>query len=187
MTLRVTFGVDPGLSGAVATLLDGEPGPVLDMPVMRTGDKGEVDAVSLAAFVREIRGQHPGASFAAGIERVRAMPDRSGPNVRKMGAQSSFNFGDGFGQVKSVFRVLGVPTDLVEAAVWKRRFALLGQDKDAARLLAITRFPSAAPQLQRKKDCGRADALWVALWCDHRCREGRLREGQPQPNEPDPA
>lgn len=173
MTLRVTFGVDPGLSGAVATLIDGEPGPILDMPVMRTGEKGEVDAFALAAFVRRMRGEHPGATFSAGIERVRAMPDRSGANVRKMGAQSSFNFGDGFGQVKSVFRVLGVPTDLVEAAVWKRRFSLLGQEKDAARLLAITRFPGAAAQLQRKKDGGRADALWVALWHDHMRQQGR--------------
>lgn len=171
--LRVTFGVDPGLSGAIATLVDGEPGPLFDMPVMRTGDKGEVDAFALAGLIRAVRSQHPGATFSAGVERVRAMPDRSGPHVRKMGAQSSFNFGDGFGQVKSVFRVLGLPVDLVEAAVWKRRFALLGQDKDAARLLAITRFPEAAAQLQRKKDCGRADALWIALWHDHMVMQGR--------------
>lgn len=173
MTLRVTFGIDPGLSGAIATMIDGQPGPILDMPVMRTGDKGEVDAFALASFVREMRARHPGATFSAGIERVRAMPDRSGPNPRKMGAQSSFNFGDGFGQVKSVFRVLGIPTDLVEAVVWKRRFALLGQDKDAARLLAITRFPAEASQLQRKKDTGRADALWIALWHDHMLQQGR--------------
>lgn len=173
MTLRVTFGVDPGLGGAIATLLDGEPGPIFDMPVMRTGDRGEVDAFALAGLIRAVRSQHPGAAFSAGIERVRAMPDRSGPNPRKMGAQSSFNFGDGFGQVKSVFRVLGVPTELVEAAVWKRRFALLGQEKDAARVLAITRFPDAASQLQRKKDGGRADALWIALWHDQMVQQGR--------------
>ena len=37
MTMRVTFGVDPGLSGAVAVLLDGEPGPILDMPTFHNG------------------------------------------------------------------------------------------------------------------------------------------------------
>jgi crossover junction endodeoxyribonuclease RuvC len=99
VTLRVTFGADPGLQGAVATLIDGEPGPILDMPTFHNGTADEVDAAKLASFIREVRAGHPGATFSACIERVRAMPDRSNGVVRKMGAQSSFNFGDGFGQL----------------------------------------------------------------------------------------
>lgn len=34
MASRLTFGIDPGLTGAIVTLLDGEPGPMVDMPVM---------------------------------------------------------------------------------------------------------------------------------------------------------
>lgn len=173
MSLRVTFGIDPGLSGAVATLIDGEPGPVLDMPTIPVGEKREVDAVVLARFVREVRGQHPGAAFSACIERVRAMPDRQGKAVRKMGAQSSFNFGDGFGQVKAVFRVLGLPITLVEAMSWKRHMGLLGTEKDAARQMALVRFPDAAHLLQRKKDGGRADALLLALYHENTQIQGR--------------
>lgn len=163
--LRVTFGVDPGLSGAIATLLDGEPGPMLDMPTFHNGTANEVDAVALARFVREVRGTHPGAHVSACIERVRAMPS-TGAKRRTMGAQSSFNFGDGFGAVKTVFRVLGLQPVLVEAQTWKRRMGLTGGEKDDARQLAIARFPCVAEQLKRKKDIGRADALLIALHHD---------------------
>ena len=60
-----------------------------------------------------------------------------------------------------------------EPASWKRRFGLTGQDKDAARLLAIQRFPAAALQLQRKKDNGRADALLIGLWAEHQLAMGQ--------------
>ena len=164
--LRVTFGVDPGLSGAIVTLLDGEPGPMLDMPTFDNGTANEVDAVALAKFIREVRAQHPGAHVSACIEKVRAMPS-TGPNRRTMGAQSSFNFGDGFGQVKCAFRVLGIVPVLAEARSWKSHMGLTGTNKDAARLLAIKRFPGAADKLQRKKDSGRADAILVALWFEN--------------------
>lgn len=171
MTLRLTFGIDPGLSGAVATLVDGEPGPILDMPTFHNGTANEIDARALAEFLRGMREQHPGAFVSACIERVRAMPS-TGPERRTMGAQSSFNFGDGFGQVKAVFRVLGIATVMVEAQSWKRRYCLIGQDKDVGRQLAIRRFPTMAEPLKRKKDNGRADALLIALWHESTSTQG---------------
>ncbi|KRD71425.1 hypothetical protein [Lysobacter sp. Root96] len=168
MTFRLTFGVDPGLTGAIATLLDGEPGPILDMPTFHNGTANEVDALAIAVFIKQLRAEHPGTYVSACIERVRAMPDRAGGNVRKMGAQSSFNFGDGFGQVKAAFRVLGIQPVFVEARSWKSTMGLIGFDKDVARQLAISRFPAAAMDLQRKKDGGRADALLIALWHDRK-------------------
>lgn len=173
MTLRLTFGIDPGLTGCIATLIDFEPGPLLDMPTFHNGTGNEVDAVAIARFIREMRAAHPGSAVHACIERVRAMPNKQGANVRTMGAQSSFNFGDGFGQVKCAFRVLGITPAFVEARTWKRHMGLLKQDKDASRLLAIKRFPSVADQLQRKKDNGRADALLIALWHESMEMEGR--------------
>ena len=173
MTMRVTFGCDPGISGAVAVLLDGEPGPILDMPTFHNGTANEVDAVKLDTFIREVRSGHPGAYFSACIERVRAMPDRSGPMVRKMGAQSSFNFGDGFGQLKATFRILRLQPVLVEANSWKHYYGLRGAEKDASRELAIKRFPSAADRLSRKKDHGRSEAMLIALYHDNTDHAGR--------------
>ncbi len=156
MTLRVTFGIDPGLSGAIVTLLDGEPGPMLDMPTVQVGDWREVDAAALSAWMRTVRAQHPGANFSACVEKVSARPSDGGT--------SAFRFGEGYGQIKAVLSVLGIEYSRAIPAVWKRHMGLIGTDKDAARLLAIKRFPSAEPQLRRKKDSGRADALLIALW-----------------------
>jgi hypothetical protein len=176
MTLRLTFGVDPGLGGAIATLLDGEPGPMLDMPLVRdpAAKSGEVDALALAEFIGGVISAHPGAYISACVEKVRAMPNRQNGDRRTMGAQSMFNFGDGFGQVKAVLRVKRIPMVLVEALTWKRRFHLTGLSKDASRELALVRFASVTHELRRKKDGGRADALWLALWHDSTDNAGKL-------------
>lgn len=164
MTLRITFGIDPGLSGAIATLIDGEPGPMLDMPTRRIDGKGEVDARALATWIREQRAAHPGAYVSACLELVSAAP----MGGRQQGTASMFAFGDGYGQIKAVLDVLGIPYTRVTPAVWKRHFGIAGKSKDAdaGRQLALVRFPSAADQLRRKKDSGRADGLWLALWLD---------------------
>ncbi|MEE7545748.1 hypothetical protein HF319_00650 [Xanthomonas sp. Kuri4-1] len=169
MTLRVTFGIDPGMSGAIATLIDGAAGPILDMPCMQVGNKEEVDARAIAVFVRQVRAAHPGAVFEGTVERVRAMPPKGD---RRPGAQSSMNFGESYAKAKAVLEVMGVPFSLAEPASWKRHFGLIGSDKNASRLLAIRRFPAAAPQLQRKKDADRAEALLMALWHENTQLQG---------------
>lgn len=156
MTLRVTFGIDPGLSGAIAVLLDGEPGPIIDMPTRMVGDWNEVDGQKLAMFLRDVRAGHAGAYVSACLEKVGAMPTD--------GATSAFRFGESSGKAKAVLEALSIPYSRAIPAVWKRSFALIGADKDAGRQLALRRFPSAADQLKRKKDNGRADALLLALW-----------------------
>lgn len=156
MTMRLTFGVDPGLTGAVATLIDGEPGPLLDMPTVEVDGWGEVDARAVVVFIRELRAAHPGAYVSACIEKVGARPGDGGT--------SAFRFGQTAGKLQAILEVLGIPATRVVPAQWKRSFSLLRQDKDAARLLAIARFPSAQKVLSRKKDNGRADALLIALW-----------------------
>lgn len=153
---RITLGIDPGLQGAVASLIDGEAGPMLDMPTMQGGTWNEVDAASLSAWIRLIRAQNPDAIVGACLEKVGARPGDGGT--------SAFRFGEGFGKVKAVLEVAGIPYSLAIPAVWKRRFGLIGTDKDASRQLAITRFPEAHQHLLRKKDHGRADALLLALW-----------------------
>lgn len=172
MTMRLTFGIDPGISGAIATLIDGEPGPILDMPAYTVKDQQEVDALAIARFMREQITANPGAYVSACIERVRAMP--AGKNDdgsrRKQGAQTMFVFGDNYGKAKAVLEVLRIPYMRAEPMSWKRHFGLIGGDgtpaekKDLARILALRRFPSLAEQLKRKKDIGRADAVLIALW-----------------------
>lgn len=162
--LRLTFGIDPGLTGAIVTLLDGVAGPLIDMPTRRVDGWGEIDARALAIFIREQRAAHPGAYVSACVEKVGAMPGDGGT--------SAFRFGETSGGIRFTLDVLGVPYTRAIPAVWKRQFALIGKEKDAARQLAIHRFPEAAHMLTRKKDNGRADALLIALYADQRLASG---------------
>lgn len=165
MTMRLTFGIDPGLSGAIVALADGEPCHIFDIPVVERNGWKEVAADQLSVLIRDVRNQHPGAYFSACLERVGARPGDGGT--------SAFRFGEGFGKVKAVLEVKGIPFVMPVPAQWKRYFGLLGTDKDAARLLAITRFPGAADELKRKKDQGRADALLLALYLENTDHAGR--------------
>lgn len=157
MTNRITLGVDPGQSGAIAILADGEVDGFIDMPVCprRSGGQ-EINASELAARLRGVLQKHPGAYVVAILEAVAAMP--------KQGVSSVFRFGESFGVVKGVLASLGIGYVLVPPQMWKRHLRLTGCDKDAARTLVIQRFPAAAPSMTRKKDVGRADALLMAHW-----------------------
>lgn len=159
MTYRVTIGVDPGLSGALAVLADGDPADIVDMPTRTVGEWREIDAISLTALLRGYRGRYVGADFSACLEKVGARPGDGGTSL--------FRFGEGAGAIRGVLESLGIRYSRAIPAVWKRRFGLLGTEKDAARELAIRRFPSVAHLLQRKKDQGRADALLLALFHEH--------------------
>ena len=155
MTYRVTIGIDPGQTGAIAVLADGAFAGFYDMPtVARPAGGQQVNGAELAAQLREIRAAHPGAHVLAVLERVSAMPGQ--------GVSSMFRFGESFGVVKGVLAAMGWPLHSVSPAAWKRRCGLIGADKDCARTLAIQLFPAAAGGLTRKKDVGRADALLIA-------------------------
>lgn len=156
MTYRLTIGVDPGLSGAVAILADGRFVDVIDMPTAGRGKAGRqtVNSATLAAYLREHVSAHPGATVLAAVEAVGSMPGQ--------GVSSTFRFGESCGAVAGVLAALRIPVVRPAPAVWKRSFALIGSEKDASRGAAIDRFPDAP--LSRKRDHGRAEALLIAAW-----------------------
>lgn len=162
MTLRLILAIDPGQSGAVAALADGEFAGFLDMPTSARKAGGEIiDPQALGAGMRGLVMQHPGAHRIAVIEQVGAMPGQGGTSM--------FRFGQSDGMARGVVGCLNIPLIQVSPMKWKKHFGLVGTkenpiDKDCARTLAIQRFPAAAHLLQRKKDIGRADAALIALW-----------------------
>jgi crossover junction endodeoxyribonuclease RuvC len=159
MTLRLTLGIDPGQTGAIAVIADGKPVALLDMPTVDRKAGGQmIDAKALAAKMRGVLMQHSGAYAYAVFEQVSAGPGQ--------GVSSMFRFGQSDGIVRGVIGSLGIDSIEVHPQVWKRHVMLSGKDKDAARLLAIKLFPAVAGQLARKKDCGRADALLIAYWAE---------------------
>ena len=172
MTFRVTLGCDPGNSGAIAVIADGEPVSFIDIPSKPRKTSGfQVDCPELAARIRGVMQLHSGAHFTAVVEEVNAMPSAGGENGeprRRMGSSTSFKFGQSYGALQGVLGALGVETIDAFPASWKRHHGLHGQkkggQKDDSRLLAIERFPNLALLLARKKDAGRADALLIGLW-----------------------
>lgn len=178
MTFRITFGIDPGQTGAIAVLADGVPVTLLDMPAVPRATGGQkISSAILAALLRGQLQAHQGAHVLAVVEEVHA--------TRQMGSTSAFNFGRSDGQIDGVLGALGIGLILANPVTWKKHFRIhrgkddreqIGQSayKDLSRTLAIQRFPSLAMELSRKKDAGRADALLIALWA-HETEQASLQ------------
>lgn len=155
--MSLTLGIDPGLTGAWA-LLDGS-GAVLgcdDLPVIRSGKLGWIDADALHSQLLELRA---GQELHAVVERAHAMPGN--------GSQAAFSQGATLGSILAALQLLRARIELVTPNQWKRALGL-SSDKalslDRARLL----FPLAS--LDRKRDHGRAEALLLAHWAIQRSR-----------------
>ena len=153
------LGVDPGLSGCVAMLQVTHGGgavDVFDIPTttrtVNKKEKRQIDPYSLAAWL-EI--QRPLIKFAV-IEQVGTMPGQ--------GVTSAFNFGFTTGCIHGIIAACGIEIRTVPPQVWKRKYGLLGQNKDASRGEASRRFPQFTHLWQLKKHDGRAEAALLALY-----------------------
>lgn len=154
---RITLGVDPGISGAIVVLADGEPVQFIDMPTYERANGGnEVDPFQLSAVLRGLMPLHRGAFFSACLEVIATRPT----NSRGLDQRA----GEGYGIVKGVLGSLGIRWCEVRPQVWKKYYGLIGTEKDVARQYCVERFTTVASCMQRKKDNGRADALLIARW-----------------------
>lgn len=150
----IIIGADPGLSGAVAVICNGELIALEDMPtvtrVRNKKNKKDVDYRKLGAFMRRFEPD------MAVVEQVGAMPGQ--------GTSSMFAFGKATGSVLGAYGALGFEIEEILPGTWKKHFGLIGEEKDMARIFALDKFQSWEKELSRKKDCGRADAALIALY-----------------------
>lgn len=151
----ITLGIDPGLSGAIAVLSDGDLLNVHDVPSVQIKAKGRnVDLPQLASIFAEIIGGH-GVPAECWIEEVHAMP--------KQGVASSFKFGAAFGIVQGMAAAHLMPIRFVSPHHWKTGLRL-PKGKDAARGTASRQWPAMTKLFARVKDDGRAEAALIALY-----------------------
>lgn len=144
------IGIDPGKTGAIASLWSIGGASVEDLPVISDRSLDWIDGGALQTL---LMGRGLNIDTTVVIERVSAMP--------KQGVSSSFKFGMVFGSILSVIQAVGYPIEFVTPAVWKRDLGLSSEKKAAlhkARLL----FPNC--DLRLKKHDGRAEALLIAHW-----------------------
>lgn len=151
----IIIGIDPGVTGAVASISQSQV-RVTDTPVdvVTRGRKSKLEF--LPGEMANLLSMYadPEGSPHVFIEQVSAMPGQ--------GVTSMFGFGKGYGIWIGILAALGIPYTFVTPQAWKKVIMAGKGDKDAARGVAQSLFPSMVSQLSRKKDIGRADALLIA-------------------------
>lgn len=164
--MKYLIGIDIGMKGAIAAVDErGVPfGEVFDMPIVEDDLGKRVDARALVGIVKQItRGEHVADAM---IENVQARPGSNKPGKQRHGnsIQSQGSMMRQRGAVEAVFDCLGIPLYKVEPLTWKRRYGLIGLEKEDSRQCALRIFKGCAvtAQLQLKKHDGRAEALLIA-------------------------
>ncbi len=152
--MTIIIGIDPGLDGAIAVLTEaGELVAIHDMPTLLDGAKGR-RAVNPALF----------ASIIYATQASRAYCELIGPRSTD-GTTGAFGFGRTRGIIEGVLAAIGVPLEMIAPPVWKRCAGIAPgkENKDSARSVAISRWPSQAALFARKCDCDRAEAALIGL------------------------
>ena len=137
------FGIDPGLSGAIAVLENDAVLDIIDLPVMSEGKKNkrQLNSAQLSQYMsKNVENIH---KTSVVVEQVNAMPGQ--------GVTSMFNFGQTFGAIKGISATLKLPIYFVRPSKWKKHFDLINSSKDASRTKAIEIYPSLAEKLSKKK------------------------------------
>ena len=150
------FGIDPGLSGAIAILEKKKVLSLFDMPVMAEGKKNkkQLNSAQLVDIIRE--NSIGDDERVVVVEQVNAMPGQ--------GVTSMFNFGQTFGAIKGVCAALNLPIFFVRPSKWKKYFELINSSKDSSRTKVIEMYPSLSSQLAKKKDVNKSDAILIARY-----------------------
>lgn len=147
------LGVDPGLSGAIAFLHNGNLVNVEDLPLVEV-QHGKSSRKELSpALLHDRLVQTDIRIDKAIVEHVGASP--------QMGTVSAFRFGENFGAILAVLACCGIRTELVRPQVWKKAIGL-GADKALSRSIAIKFWPMQSDYFARAKDDGRAEAALIA-------------------------
>lgn len=167
----IFLGIDPGLDGALGVLI----GPlrraiVIDTPVVNASHRVQMRSGRIRVKRRRdyvlaeiMRILHPYANSAdvfACIELVGARPQQ--------GVTSMFRMGYGVGVWEMALAASNIPFTRVTPQKWKNvvmEGGAHGGDKQASILRASRLFPHI--DLARKKDHNRAEALLIALYCQH--------------------
>ena len=161
----IVIGVDPGLSGAIASY-DGTNLVVEDMPTIQfKGTKKMKTRIVLHELAAMLQVQFDGADHAY-IEEVSAMPGQ--------GVTSMFNFGTSFGIIQMGVAMLGTPITLISPVKWKAEMGL-NSEAEKSRSRALQLFPNSVEKFKRKMDHNRAEAALLAWFGYRMLTTGRVR------------
>jgi Holliday junction resolvasome RuvABC endonuclease subunit len=135
--MKLSIGIDPGLSGGVAFVPESGTPWAHKMPET---DRDLIDLLRDSINLFEAR---------ALIELVHSSP--------QMGVKSAFTFGEGYGRIQMALTALGVPYERVRPQAWQKAMGCLTKgDKNVSKRKAQELFPAL------KVTHATADALLIA-------------------------
>jgi crossover junction endodeoxyribonuclease RuvC len=141
---RITIGIDPGASGAIAWIDERGKSCVEKMPDTLQDLWELVVSISLNAGTG-------GLGVRAYLEAVSSSP--------QMGVVSSFSFGRGYGNLEMALTAAGIPFERVRPQVWQKAMGCMTKgDKNISKQKAQELFPD------KKIIHATADALLIALY-----------------------
>jgi len=147
-------GIDPGIHGAIALITDLEiifhDMPTMSIPWAKTSKyKTMIDVNGLynilAPYEDEIE--------SVNIEIVGVRPNQ--------GALSNSVLVAAMYSAMNTVKLMGIEPNMIQPAKWKRKYGLINMPKDMSRLVVLKMYPGLEPQLKRKKDVDRAEALLI--------------------------
>lgn len=136
----IYIGIDPGASGALAIIKDGE------IELYPFDERRYIDECYLV-YKEDTK---------CCLEHVSAMPGQ--------GVTSMFKFGENFGFIQGVLQSYGIPYELVRPQKWKKEFSITS-DKNTSIEVCKRLFPNVnlkRTERCRKDDDGLAEALLMA-------------------------
>ena len=151
------IGIDPGLSGAIAIMVNNKVLNIFEIPVMSEGKKNkrQLNSALLVSLLKENLNNN-NDEVAVVVEQVNAMPGQ--------GVTSMFNFGQTFGAIKGICAALNLPIFFVRPSKWKKHFELINSSKDSSRTKAIEMYPKLSNKFAKKKDVNKSDAILIARY-----------------------
>ena len=150
----IIIGIDPGLQGAVAWIVDGV-ASVFDTPTAEVKKGKKKKTIYLPSEMAGLLVWAKGRECHVFIEDVHSMP--------KQGVASSFNFGKGCGIWYGILAAFQLPYTEVTPQAWKGMLMKGMADKNAAIPRAEQLYPDVELVTARgRKLDGRADALLIA-------------------------
>lgn len=165
---KIVIGVDPGASGALATinLITGA-ATVDDMPVTKqkinNHTRARVNPVAIAEWLQD-KARY---CVLACVEKGESRPADGPVQARNTGAS--------WGLVVGVLAAKGIPVIDADPAKWKPVMKVTA-DKDTSRARACLLWPDMAHTLRLKKHDGRAEALLIAMYGILRVQRIKARE-----------
>ena len=145
----IYIGIDPGQSGALAIIKDGE---------IKLHPFDEQKYINECYLVQNYYKEN----VKCCLEHVSAMPGQ--------GVTSMFRFGENFGFIQGVLKSFGIPYELVRPQKWKKEFGITA-DKNTSIEVCKRLFPGVdlkRTERCRKDDDGLAEALLMAEYARRR-------------------